>query len=218
MSRSSPPVQETTLQGQYAGFVSRLIAFFFDRIIILLVILIINTTVIVVLGFFNIQLEQVTDIQDANSTLEFLFSLLFILLALIINFVLYYGYFIIFWMLVGQTPGKMIMGVRIVSTDGSPIGFIQSIIRLVGYWISMIVVFMGYFWVLISDTRQGWHDKLAKTYVIYSWEAQPSYKFFKRLAHFADKRAKAYEAKHPTPVANKLTETAAERSQETAAD
>lgn len=213
-----PP--EETLQGQYAGFVSRFIAFFLDRAIIWTIILFINTTVIVVLGFFNIQIDQISTIQNNETTWQTILSVFFIFLTLLINFVLFYAYFILFWMLIGQTPGKMLMGVRIVSTNGGPISFFQAVRRIIGYWISAIVLFMGFLWVLISDTRQGWHDKFANTYVIYSWEARASYRFFKRLSHFADKRAQKYERTHPhTPIiVNGRIETNSEPTQESSAD
>jgi uncharacterized RDD family membrane protein YckC len=211
---SPDSVQENTLRGQYAGFASRLIAFVLDWVIIWLVILLLNTIVIIVLSFFNLSLEQILDLQDAQTTLQKLFSIVFLLLGVVINFVLFYAYFIFFWMLVGQTPGKMVMGVRIVSTNGRPISFFQSIRRLIGYWISMIVLFMGFLWVLISDTRQGWHDKIANTYVIYSWEAQGSFKFFNRLTHYADKRSQAYERKHPTLAAENVPDQPLENNQE----
>lgn len=218
MNQSPPLTSQGSLQGQYAGFVSRFIAFALDVVIILTVILLLNTTVIVILSFFNLSLERLSNIANSNNALEKTFSIFFLLLSISINFILFYGYYIIFWMLVGQTPGKMIMGVRIVSIDGGPISFFQTVRRLIGYWISMIFLFMGFFWVLISDTRQGWHDKIARTYVIYSWEAKPTYRFFKKLAHFADKRARAYENKHQPPLLEQPAELAADNNQESIAD
>lgn len=201
MSRLPAASQPLTLRGQYAGFATRLTAFVVDMGIILGIILILNTAEIAILGFFNISVDKIQNLEAAQNSYQTLFSIFIILLSVTINFGLFYAYFIFFWMLVGQTPGKMMLGVRIVSTNGRPITFFQSIRRLIGYWISMLVFFMGFLWVLISDTRQGWHDKLANTYVIYSWEAQTSFSIFNRLTHFADKRAQrtqAYEQEQPT--------------------
>jgi uncharacterized RDD family membrane protein YckC len=33
--------------------------------------------------------------------------------------------------------------------------------------------FLGFFWILADNQRQGWHDNLARTYVIYAWKAIP---------------------------------------------
>jgi uncharacterized RDD family membrane protein YckC len=29
------------------------------------------------------------------------------------------------------------------------------------------IFFLGYLWILVDDRRQGWHDKLARTLVVY---------------------------------------------------
>jgi len=32
--------------------------------------------------------------------------------------------------------------------------------------ISGVVLFLGYLWILIDKKKQGWHDKIARTYVV----------------------------------------------------
>ena len=78
------------------------------------------------------------------------------------------GYYILFWMLIGQTPGKYLMGLRIVRLDGSRVTIGVCIRRLIGYYISAIL-FIGYIMVLFDDRRQAFHDKFAGTFVIYAW-------------------------------------------------
>jgi uncharacterized RDD family membrane protein YckC len=87
-------------------------------------------------------------------------------LVLVVSFLILYN--IGFWMLAGQTPGKRLMGLRIVRTDGERITIGAAIRRWVGYWLSAIL-FLGYLWVLVDDRRQALHDKLAGTLVVYSW-------------------------------------------------
>jgi uncharacterized RDD family membrane protein YckC len=78
--------------------------------------------------------------------------------------VLYNGYF---WTQNnGQTPGKRIMGIRVVRVDGQPIDFATAIIRYVGYYINTFVFGIGWLWALFNDKSQGWHDLLASTYVV----------------------------------------------------
>jgi uncharacterized RDD family membrane protein YckC len=83
-------------------------------------------------------------------------------------FVVSYAYYVGFWLLVGQTIGKRIMGVRVVRTDGTRLGFVAATVRLLGYLASAIL-FLGFLWVIIDNRRQGWHDKLAGTMVVYAW-------------------------------------------------
>jgi len=77
------------------------------------------------------------------------------------------GYPVVFWVLLGQTPGKLLMGVRIARTNGQRLTIGRALLRYLGYWLSAIPLGLGFFWVLVDDQRQGWHDKLAGTYVIY---------------------------------------------------
>ena len=73
-----------------------------------------------------------------------------------------------FWMLAGQTPGKRVMCLRIVRSDGDRVRAGNAVRREVGYVISGIL-FLGYLWILFDSRRQGFHDKLAGTIVVYSW-------------------------------------------------
>lgn len=76
------------------------------------------------------------------------------------------AYFICFWAWRGQTPGKMVMRLKITRLDGSPIGWGTAIIRYLGYIISVFIIFAGFFWIGFDARRQGVHDKIAETYVI----------------------------------------------------
>ena len=65
----------------------------------------------------------------------------------------------------GQTPGKMLMHIRVVKKDGSPIDDATAIVRYIGYYISCIIV-IGILWAFWDDKKQGWHDKVANTLVV----------------------------------------------------
>jgi uncharacterized RDD family membrane protein YckC len=65
----------------------------------------------------------------------------------------------------GQTPGKSVMKIRVVKTDGTPIDDATAIVRYVGRYISGIIV-IGLLWALWDEQRQGWHDKVASTVVV----------------------------------------------------
>jgi uncharacterized RDD family membrane protein YckC len=66
----------------------------------------------------------------------------------------------------GQTPGKMFMGTRVVKADGTAITEIDVLMRYVGYLINSAVFGIGWLWAFIDPQKQGWHDKLARTYVV----------------------------------------------------
>jgi len=90
-------------------------------------------------------------------------------LAGVISLLISIGYFVYFWSSSGATPGKMVMGLRVVGTDGSfPITPGKAFLRWVGYIISGIVIALGFLWIIWDPNKQGWHDKIAGTYVVKS--------------------------------------------------
>ncbi len=71
---------------------------------------------------------------------------------------------------VGQTPGKKIMGVKVVDNmTGAPIGFWRALGRVIVQGICNILCFAG-FWSAWLDSGsglyRGWHDKALNTRVI----------------------------------------------------
>jgi uncharacterized RDD family membrane protein YckC len=67
----------------------------------------------------------------------------------------------------GQTLGKMALGIRVVSFEtGGPIGYANAFIRFIGRYVSTIVLFLGYFWMLWDKEKQCWHDKFAGDVVV----------------------------------------------------
>ncbi len=86
---------------------------------------------------------------------------------ILLNYVLPVIVVIVFWIYRSATPGKIVLKLSIVdaNTGGKPsIG--QFIGRYLAYYISMIPLFLGFFWVGIDKRKQGWHDKLAGTVVV----------------------------------------------------
>jgi uncharacterized RDD family membrane protein YckC len=70
------------------------------------------------------------------------------------------------WQKSGQTIGKIVMGIKVVGKDGSRLTWGKALLRYVGYIVSGIVASIGFLWVAFDRKRQGWHDKIASTYVI----------------------------------------------------
>jgi uncharacterized RDD family membrane protein YckC len=77
------------------------------------------------------------------------------------------AYAVYFWTAQGQTPGKMVMGLRVVSSQtGELVDVGTGILRYVGYFVSSIAFGLGFLWIIWDDKKEGWHDKIAKTRVI----------------------------------------------------
>lgn len=67
----------------------------------------------------------------------------------------------------GQTPGKSALGIRVVSFDtGGPIGYGRAFIRAIGRYVSSLIFYIGYLWMLWDREKQCWHDKFASDVVV----------------------------------------------------
>jgi uncharacterized RDD family membrane protein YckC len=67
----------------------------------------------------------------------------------------------------GQTVGKMALGIRVIDlARGGPIGYGRGFIRWIGRFVSSVVFFLGYFWMLWDKEKQTWHDKMARAVVV----------------------------------------------------
>ena len=73
------------------------------------------------------------------------------------------------WVRYSGTPGKLLVGCQVVdATTGDPINFKQGVIRYLGYFVSVLTLGIGFLWVIWDKQKQGFHDKLANTVVVYN--------------------------------------------------
>lgn len=74
---------------------------------------------------------------------------------------------VLFWVYRQATPGKMVIGARIVDAKtGAQPTTGRLILRYLGYYVSSIVFCLGFLWVAWDARKQGWHDKIAGTVVV----------------------------------------------------
>ena len=63
----------------------------------------------------------------------------------------------------------MMTGLRIIDArTGAKPTTTQFVLRYIGYYVSMIPLFLGILWVALDPKKQGWHDKIAGTVVVVS--------------------------------------------------
>lgn len=165
------------LLGQYAGFVSRAVGFVLDLLIVIAIIAVVNFAITLPLDYFlgfnpNTCALQVPASLGALFNNRELLCLALILTQTVLSLLTGPAYFILFWSMGGQTIGQYVAGVRVVRLDGRRMNFKFSLVRYLGYFVSFFALGIGYFWVLWDDRRQAWQDKLAKTVVVYAWQAR----------------------------------------------
>lgn len=67
----------------------------------------------------------------------------------------------------GTTPCKHYLGMYVIRQNGERAGFWTMLIReWIGKLVSGLFYFIGFLWILLDKERQGWHDKMARTYVV----------------------------------------------------
>lgn len=87
--------------------------------------------------------------------------------AILFNYILPAAVVLLFWIYKSATPGKMAVNAQIVDAKtGLPASKGQLIGRYLGYYLSGIILGLGFLWVAFDSRKQGWHDKLAGTVVI----------------------------------------------------
>jgi uncharacterized RDD family membrane protein YckC len=78
------------------------------------------------------------------------------------------AYFCYFWSTAGkgQTPGMRALNIKVVKTDGSQLDYVGAFLRYIGLVVSVACLFIGVIWAAFDANKQGWHDKIAGTYVV----------------------------------------------------
>jgi uncharacterized RDD family membrane protein YckC len=140
--------------GDYAGFVTRAIAFAIDVALIDLAAAIVAIVVGVCISAFDLP-DVVVTITIALGGLAFLAWSV--------------GYFATFWSTTGQTPGARVMGVCVVCAGGGePVRLGVAVVRLAAMVLAALPLFAGFLLILVDDRRRGLQDRLARTVVVYA--------------------------------------------------
>lgn len=120
-----------------AGFIIRAAAFILDSLIV-------GVLAAVFLGIFKL----------SGDSKENLVSVVFVVYLIISTFKY------------NQTLGKRFFGLKVISSKGN-LSIWRVILReFIGRIVSTIFLSLGYFWIIWDKQKQGWHDKIAKTYVV----------------------------------------------------
>ena len=150
-SSSSPEPAAGKLE--YVGFWKRFVAAAID-IMILTVVL--TPLMIGIYGLSHFDPQRIMSGQLEGGKWDWLIELAIAVTA------------ILFWKFRGATPGKMAISARIVDakTGGKP-STGKLIVRYIAYIVSTLPLFLGFIWIGIDRRKQGFHDKIAGTLVVY---------------------------------------------------
>ena len=146
-----PPVWEAQAAGAaqvaYGGFWIRLVAYIIDAILLTLVVGGLGA----ILGFNLME----TDLERQEP--------LFNLVSVVIGWL----YFALMESSErGATVGKMALGLRVVTSNGQRLSFMNATGRYFAKIISAIILGIGFLMIAFTDKKRGLHDMIASTLVI----------------------------------------------------
>jgi uncharacterized RDD family membrane protein YckC len=90
----------------------------------------------------------------------------------VVGFLIGGSIFVAFWALIGQTPGMRFLSIHLDAGGLQEIGLRRALKRLVAIPLSLLPLGLGFFAILLSPERRGWHDRIAGTVVVYDEEAK----------------------------------------------
>ncbi|WP_103104186.1 RDD family protein [Brevibacillus reuszeri] len=141
-------VPEPAYHHHFAGFWIRVCATLLDSLFLIGISLLIFNPLRRLFGVYDYAFSMI-------DLLEVLFNLLYMVL-------------LTWW--TGQTLGKMITGIRVISGRQARANLTagQVLLReVIGKTLSFLPFGLGYMWVGWNSQKQGWHDLLARTYVVW---------------------------------------------------
>ncbi len=147
------------VSGHYAGSFSRLVAFLIDWFIIV-------TTYGLALGLGQYVLETFfgRSVNYAESPAWWgagfgLWAFVYLVAGLVIT---------------GRTAGKGLMGLKVVSRTGEPLGARWAVVRVLVLPVSIGFFGLGCLGILLGKERRALHDVVARCAVVYDWGDRPA--------------------------------------------
>lgn len=140
---------------EYAGFWTRTGAALIDGILLLLI------TIPLLISIYGWEYLETEDLVLGPA--DFLISWVLPAFATVL-----------FWLYKKATPGKMAVAAQVVDAQtGATVTVGQAMLRYLGYFIAMLPLGLGIFWIGFDRRKQGWHDKIAGTVVVKRTNTRP---------------------------------------------
>ena len=144
-------------QGNYAGSVSRFLAYVID--------------LVVSSGLFALGLAAASLVAQVVTGHSVSWNRTNIVVAVIYvawEF-FYFGYS---WAASGRTFGMAVLGVRVVRADGKGLDPWRGVLRAVVFPLSFLLCGLGFLGILVQREHRALHDLIAGSAVIYAWDAR----------------------------------------------
>jgi len=138
------------------GFLVRFLAFLIDTLMIYVILVFVGYEDY----YYYIEISDMFTQTQQLKNMDLINNILNLLNMIVVIF---------FWVYFnGQTPGKKLMGIKIVSLNNDPITLKQAVIRYIGYFISAFMLGIGFLMIAIREDKRGLHDLIANTKVVFN--------------------------------------------------
>ena len=144
------------LQQHYSGSVSRFLAFLIDQFLIGILFALFSVLAVAALKVVTGTTVDVNDYRLIAAVSFFLWAFLYTAGSLAAT---------------GRTIGKALLGLRVVASDGTRLHGGYAALRTLFFPISFLIFGIGFLLGLIRRDRRELHDLIARTAVIYAWDA-----------------------------------------------
>lgn len=153
---STPASHEARQEQKYVGFWARFAANFLDGILISIFVSPASIRIIYLLSKGKIRSDWIS--ESACVAIAF-YSVLYILSQVIL---------LVLWYKKQASIGKMAISAKIVDARTGKVPTKNQLIgRYFAYLLSFLPLGLGFLWIAFDSKKQGWHDKLTGTAVIY---------------------------------------------------
>jgi uncharacterized RDD family membrane protein YckC len=158
MTLTKPPAAaRPSVQGNYAGAVSRFAAYAVDVLLsgaLFMAGLAATVFAIKIITLHTLSWTRRSPFVDAG------------------YFVWLLAYFGYSWAVFGKTIGMALLGVRVVAADGGKAGTRRALVRTAAFPLSILLLGLGFLPILARRDRRALHDLIAGTTVSYDWDAR----------------------------------------------
>ena len=157
MSGQPRPADLVSMQGRYAGSVSRFLAYAID--------------LVVSAGLFALGLAATSFVAQVVTGHSITWNRSNIVVAII--FVVWeFFYFGYSWAASGRTLGMAALGVRVIRADGAGLDPWRGVVRALVFPLSFLLFGLGFLGILVQREHRALHDLIAGSAVIYAWDAR----------------------------------------------
>jgi uncharacterized RDD family membrane protein YckC len=158
-------IVESIRLDQPAGFWRRMFAGVFDIVFLMTAALVLFLEIMLAVPVATQSSWDVLDTPETAATLWTILGLVWYGTSTILLPTLYYtlteGAY-------GQTLGKALFGIVVVSADGRPIGYGRAFARLLTLPYALLPGGLGLLWAAFPPAKRAWHDYISATRVIAS--------------------------------------------------